>query len=86
MLLCLKKKKPLVLSFKELENKVTKELLAYLKRLHQCEASFELSDLIENIDLSNPETIYFKQTEKWKTAYSDVKSILKAREHLDKKK
>lgn len=79
------KKKPLkVLSKEELESKSTKELLGYLKRLNQCQESFELSDLDVNIDLTDSSFIYFKQTTKWKAAYDIVKVILKKREHIEK--
>lgn len=78
-----KKKRPIVLSLTELNKKGTKELLAYLKRLRYCEESFEQSDLIENPEKSDKSTIYFKQTEKWKTAYCNVKSILDKREHIN---
>jgi tricorn protease-like protein len=78
-----KKRKPQVVSFEDLHGKSTKELLGYLKKLHQCEESFEMTDLLENPDLRDDSTIYFKQTSKWKTAYSDVKRILSNREHLD---
>lgn len=78
-----KKSKPLVLTIQEMEKKGTKELLGYLKRLHKCEESFESSDLSENPDLTDKTTIYFKQTEKWKTAYQNVKSILKNRENIE---
>lgn len=78
-----KKKKPNVLSLTELDKKGTKELLGYLKRLQYCEESFEQSDLIENPDSSDNSTIHFKQTEKWKTAYLNVKSVLDKREHVN---
>lgn len=78
-----KKRKPQVFSIDELESKSTKELLGYLKKLQQCEESFEMSDLLENPDLSDDFTIYFKQTSKWQAAYSDVKRILSEREHID---
>lgn len=77
-----KKRKPVILSLSDLEKKGTKELLGYLKRLQQCEDSFESSDLNDNPDLTNNSIIYFKQTEKWKNAYLKVKSILKNREHI----
>ncbi|WP_055437645.1 hypothetical protein [Lacinutrix algicola] len=77
-----KKSKPIVLSIPEMEKKRTKELLGYLKRLHKCEESFELSDLTENPDLTDESKVYFKQTEKWKTGYRNVKSILKNRENI----
>lgn len=78
-----KKRKPKVLSIVELEKKETKALLGYLKRLHYCEESFEQSDLVENPDAFNDSIIYFKQTQKWKTAYCNVKSILNQRKHID---
>lgn len=79
-----KKRLPKVISKTELEKKGTRELLAYLKKLHQSEESFEFSDMDENPDINDPETIYFKQTEKWKIAYQHVKAILSTREHLEK--
>ena len=77
-----KNRRPIVLSIEALEKKGTRELLGYLKRLHKCEESFEKSDMDFNPDLEDVETIYFKQTPKWKTAYRDVKAILANREHL----
>ena len=77
-----KKRKPKVRSLEDLQSKGTKELLGYLKRLHQCEESFELSDLYENPDLTDDMTIYFKDTAKWKEAYRKVKGILDKREHI----
>ena len=62
-----------------LEKKNTKELLGYLNKLHKCEESYELSDLDTNLDLLDNETIYFKNTHKWKNAYSNVKLILNKR-------
>jgi hypothetical protein len=79
-----KRKTPYVIDKELLNKKGTKELLGYLKRLHQCEDSFEGSDMYINDDLTDDKTIYFKETEKWKTAYSNVKSILISREHIDK--
>lgn len=78
-----KKTKPIVLTIPEMEKKGTKELLGYLKRLHKCEESFESSDLTENPDLSDKSKIYFKQTEKWKTGYENVKFVLKNRENME---
>lgn len=78
-----RKKKPIVMDFSELEAKTTKELLGYLKRLQECEESFEKTDLTENPDVDNEVTIYFKQTDKWKIAYENVKSILKNRPHIN---
>ena len=80
----MKKRKARVLNVEELEKKNTKELLGYLKRLHQCEESFEHSDMDENPDLIDEGIIYFKQTEKWQKAYDLVKSILSQREHIER--
>jgi hypothetical protein len=79
-----KRKTPCVIDKELLNKKGTKELLGYLKRLHQCEDSFEGSDMYIYDDLTDDKTIYFKDTEKWKTAYKKVKSILSSREHIDK--
>ena len=80
----MKKKRPSIISEERLKQKHTKELLAYLKRLQQCEESFELSDMEVNLDLINVDVIYFKQTEKWRHAFKLVKAILKDREHIEK--
>ena len=77
-----KKKRPTVLDENELNKKSTKELLGYLRRLQNCEASFEHSDMDVNEDELDDQTIYFKQTEKWNLAYARVKSILSSREHI----
>jgi hypothetical protein len=78
-----KKPKPTILTMQEMEKKGTKELLGYLKRLHKCEESFESSDLTENPDTSDNFMIYFKETKKWKTAYRNVKFILRHRENIE---
>ncbi|GEM_PF-1081588 len=62
----------------------TKALLGRLRRLHQCEESFVLSDKDESEICSN--TIQFKDTSEWQTAYKELKEILKSREHLPKGK
>ena len=80
-----KKRRPKVRSHDDLMAKSTRELLAYLKRLHQCEDSFEQSDWDANHDLEDEKTIYFKNTEKWQQAYLTVKSILATREHIERK-
>jgi hypothetical protein len=79
----MKKKQPLVITQEALELKNTKALIAYLNKLQRCEESFDLSDMDVNLDLIDKEKIYFKQTEKWQTAYKNVKSILKNREHIE---
>jgi len=75
-------KRPIVILKKELENKNTKELLGYLRKLLKCEESFEHSDMEINPDLTDEDTIYFKRTDKWLKAYENVKSILNTREHI----
>ncbi len=57
----------------------TKQLLARLKCLHQCEESLATSDRDES-DQATPNTIEFKQTPAWMTAYAQVKEILARRE------
>lgn len=79
-----KKKNPSVIDQNLLNKMGTKELLGYLRRLQKCEESFELSDMDNNEDLIDDKTIYFKQSEKWKVAYANVKSILNNREHIEK--
>jgi hypothetical protein len=78
----MKKRLPKVQNQSDFEKKNTKALLAYLKQLQHCEASFEASDMDVNPDILDTETIYFKVSEKWKFAYSLVKSILNKREHI----
>ena len=80
------KRLPKILKLVDLKKLNTKRLLSYLKLLHQCEESFEQSDWDINTDLTNDDTIQYKQTEKWKLAYENVKKILNNREHLEKKK
>jgi len=80
------KRLPKVLSLDDLKKLNTSRLLNYLKSLQQCEESFEKSDWDTNTDLDNDDTIQYKQTEKWKVAYKNVKSNLNKREHIEKKK
>ncbi|WP_405368190.1 hypothetical protein [Nonlabens sp. Asnod2-A12] len=79
-----KRKKPIVLSIIELEKKGTKELLGYLTKLRRCEETLEKSDFITNPELLDDSIIYFKQTDKWKIAYHNVKVILDQRENIDR--
>ena len=81
-----KKKKPNVVKKDLLNKKDTRELLGYLKRLQKCEESFQVSDMQINIDLTDDNTIYFKETVKWINAYLDVKDILSNRENFEKGK
>ena len=60
----------------------TKRLLARLRKLQACEQSLELSD--RNLtEVTDPERIEFKDTDKWIIAYQQLKIILAKREHLD---
>jgi hypothetical protein len=70
------------MSLKEIENLSTKQLLARLKRLHQCEESVLLSD--RDDESNTAETILYKDTPEWKTAYEQVKGLLSLREHVPK--
>ena len=72
------------MSVEELETYPTKRLLARLKSLHQCEASFELSDRDESERSINTGIIEFKESTEWKTEYRKLKEILKNRGHIPK--
>lgn len=78
----MKNRKLLIITKEALEEKNTKALLGYLKRLQQCEESFAVSDMDVNLDLIEDEHIYFKETDKWIIAFMTVKSILANREHI----
>ena len=65
----------------ELEHLTTKQLLARLERLRQCEASVQLSDAGE---VSGPPGVLFKDTAEWSAAYEQLKSVLAQREHVPK--
>jgi hypothetical protein len=70
------------MSIEELEKLSTKQLLARLKSLRQCEESASRSD---RDDLSNTsEVILFKDTPEWKAAYEQMKGLLSLREHVPK--
>jgi hypothetical protein len=69
------------MSVEEVEKLSTKQLLARLRRLHQCAESALFSDH----DVSNTsEAILFKDTSEWKAAYEQVKGVLSLREHVPK--
>jgi len=77
------KRKPIhPISLEELEKLSTKQLLARLRQLHQCEESAVLSDRDDADNASG--TILFKDTTEWKTAYEQVKVALSVREHVPK--
>ena len=67
---------------KELEKLSTKQLLARLRQLHQCEESALLSDRDDASNASG--TIMFKDTSERKAAYEQVKGMLSVREHVPK--
>jgi hypothetical protein len=77
----MKRDKIFSLSESELEALSAKQLLARLKRLHQCKESLALSDR-ESSDGSG--CIEFKQSIEWIAAYEKVKQILYRREHVPK--
>src|SRR5215813_7573120 len=77
------RRKPIpTLSLEELEKLSTKQLLARLRQLHQCEGSALLSDRDDAGNASG--TILFKDTPEWKAAYEQVKGALSLREHVPK--
>jgi hypothetical protein len=66
----------------ELETLSTKQLLARLRRLHECEESLALSD---RDVASDSGCIEFKQSAEWISAFRDVKQVLSRREHVPKR-
>lgn len=70
-----------LLSPEELEKLTTKQLLARLKRLRQCEASASLSD---GGELAFSQGVMFKDTAEWAAAYEQLKNVLARREHIPK--
>ncbi len=63
----------------ELEALSTRQLLARIKRLRECEESLTLSDR----DAADPSGIIeFKQSPEWALAFQDVKQVLSRREHV----
>ena len=81
----MKKKIIKVFTIEELEQMHTGSLMSRRAQLLRCEESEELSDLTAE-EKQNPEKnrIKYKQTEIWKTAYSDLKEVLAKREHYKK--
>lgn len=73
------------LSDNELTVMSTRQLLARLKRLHQCEQSLESSDRDSN-EMSLSDVIEFKESRQWQSAYQQLKELLAQREHLPRKK
>jgi len=70
------------MSLEELEKLSTRQLLARLARLRQCEESALLSD---RDDVSHTsESIQFKDAPEWKAAYEQIKGVISLREHVPK--
>ena len=65
----------------ELEKLSTKELLGRLRRLQACEESPETSDMSAD-EIASVQGILFKQTPEWRQAHSELKTILRSREHI----
>jgi hypothetical protein len=70
------------MSLEELEKLSTKQLLARLRCLRQCEESSSLSDRDDADSASG--AILFKDTNAWRAAYEQVKGVLSLREHVPK--
>ena len=79
----MKRKKIFPMTRREMEALSTKQLLARLKRLHQCEESFALSDREAQNDGSSG-AIEFKGSSEWVVEYDRVKGVLAQREHIPK--
>ena len=77
----MKRKKIFPLTLDALEALSTKQLLARLKRLHQCEESLALSDREVESNQSS-EIIEFKDTSAWAEEFKKVKEVLARREHV----
>lgn len=71
------------MALEELETLSTKQLLARLRHLHQCEESSALSD--RDIQGGEPSgTIEFKSSPEWVAEYNRLKALLDQREHIPK--
>ena len=76
-----------IISAKELESMHTGSLMSRRKKLLACEESFEVSDRYGNEQEPNPEEtgcIEFKNSNAWKKAYKELKSVLSMRENYGK--
>ncbi len=71
-------------SMERLKTMHTGSLLTRLQNLRSLDIDFEHSDWDENELKHNMATgqIVFKETELWKTAFSEVKELLAQREHI----
>lgn len=76
------KRRPLsVIELEKLDSLPTPRLLARLKRLHQCEESFEQSDRTPD-NFTSTGSIEFKNSAEWKAEYDYLKRLLAEREHI----
>jgi hypothetical protein len=78
----MKRRKIYPIAKEKLESFPTKRLLSRFKSLHQCEQSFELSDIDEVERLPKDGQIEFKESSEWQNEYETVKEILSKREHI----
>ncbi len=69
----------------ELEALPTGALLARLKPLRWCEEDREQTDLSDDEIASVSHLILFKADPAWRSAVSDLKAVLAAREHIEGK-
>ena len=77
----MKRKRIFPVTVAELEALPTRQLLARLRRLRECEESLAFSDR----DEAHPSgSIEFKQSPQWVTAYRDLKQVLSRREHVSR--
>lgn len=79
----MKRKKIFPMALSDLEALSTKQLLARLTRLHQCEESFALSDRdVGSYEASG--AVEFKEDPEWVTEFNKLKDVLAQREHVAK--
>jgi hypothetical protein len=69
------------LSQEKLENLTTQRLIAYLRKLQQCEESMDVSDWQEK-EVASSVGIVFKSTKEWQSQYSLVKVELAKRPNI----
>ncbi|WP_020405927.1 hypothetical protein [Hahella ganghwensis] len=69
------------LSLDDLEGLTTERLLAYLRKLHECEESLELSDWAPE-EIKSIEGIVFKASQEWKEQHALVKRVLAGRPNV----
>jgi hypothetical protein len=79
----MKRKTILPMAFNDLEALPTRQLLARLKYLRQCEESLALSDR-DNESYIPSGAIEFKDSPEWAEEYKKVKEILSSREHVSR--